>query len=386
MQVKSSSGSKTLTGEFPVRFEIINILPCYTDAMNEVTEEMALSLTNWYQKNKRTLPWRDTDDPYAVWVSEIMLQQTRIEAVIPKYQTFMNELPAIPTLADCPEDHLMRLWEGLGYYSRARNLQKCARILVRDYHGKLPQDYPALVSLPGIGPYTAGAIASLAFDQPVMAVDGNVLRILSRLSEDTRNVRDPSVKKELSLSIQPVYSLSEYPGFFRDFNEGLMELGETVCLPKGTPDCAHCPWQMYCWANLHHNFAMPYLAPLQKRRIEKRTLLIIRDEDGNFLLHKRPDTGLLADLYEFIGIDGYVREDDILKLCKVRNLVVMQIQELPASIHVFSHLEWHMHAYEITVEMIPETPSDYTVCTKKEMADLAIPSAFAKYKKYYSLR
>ena len=171
-----------------------------------ITKENANNLANWYLKNKRQLPWRDTNNPYDVWISEIMLQQTRIEAVKPKYEKFKNELPDITALANCDDDHLMYLWEGLGYYSRARNLKKCAIVLVNEYNAKLPQDYKTLLKLPGIGPYTAGAIASIAYGIPAPAVDGNVMRVVARLLEIRKDVRDANFRKEIEEAIMQVFS------------------------------------------------------------------------------------------------------------------------------------------------------------------------------------
>ncbi|MEE8807129.1 MAG: A/G-specific adenine glycosylase [Lactimicrobium sp.] len=346
----------------------------------------AVLLAAWYQDHKRDLPWRDTGSPYHVWVSEIMLQQTRIEAVKPKYERFMQELPDIASLAECPEDKLMKLWEGLGYYARARNLKKCAIVLMKEYQGRLPADYDALLHLPGIGPYTAGAIASISFGIAVPAVDGNVLRVLSRYGENTADVRLPSVHQEAEQIVKNIFSQKHDPSFVKAFNQGLMELGETLCIPNGTPACSQCPLSAECLACCHGSWdRIPVRSALGQRKIVERTLYIIRD-GKSFLLHKRPGRGLLAGLYEFPGINGFQDEKAVLRQVEKLGLVPLHIRTLPEAKHIFTHLEWHMHAYEV---MCAETDltlrDDWTLATKKELADLAVPSAFKTYLDWYSL-
>lgn len=349
-----------------------------------ISPEDARTLCIWYEANRRDLPWRDTGDPYHVWVSEIMLQQTRIEAVREKYIRFISELPDIASLAACDDDRLMRLWEGLGYYSRVRNLKRCAEVLVREYNAALPEDYNTLLQLPGIGPYTAGAIAAIAFHQPAMAVDGNVLRILARLSGCRDDIRQIQTKNELTALLQDIRQFDCDPA---SFSQGLMELGQTVCLPGGKPHCGQCPWQYRCQA-FRHDLCdeIPYRSRLKKRRITERTLLIIRD-GSRFLLHRRPDSGLLAGLYEFPGYDSHLSRKEASAAVESLSLHPLRIRELPASVHVFTHLEWHMTAYEIMVEQISSLPDEsYVTVTKKELAHLAVPSAFKTYIDWYSLR
>ncbi|MBQ1809987.1 MAG: A/G-specific adenine glycosylase, partial [Erysipelotrichaceae bacterium] len=241
--------------------------------MDAHLREDARTLAVWYRENKRPLPWRDTGDPYHVWISEIMLQQTRIEAVKEKYLRFMKELPDIASLAECPEDDLMRLWEGLGYYSRARNLKKCAQLLIKEYDGRLPADYEKLVSLPGIGPYTAGAVASIAFGLPCPAVDGNVMRVISRRCGIREDVRLPSTEKAVRELLLPLYQ-DVRSG---DLNQGLMELGETLCLPKDRFRCAACPLREHCFAFRNDlTSQIPFRSASKRRRIVKRTLAVIR--------------------------------------------------------------------------------------------------------------
>ncbi|MBQ6367991.1 MAG: A/G-specific adenine glycosylase [Erysipelotrichaceae bacterium] len=357
----------------------------YNRAVNPFRLEDAAALCAWYRENKRALPWRDTGDPYDVWISEIMLQQTRIEAVREKYLRFKKELPDIPSLAACKEDELMRLWEGLGYYSRARNLKKCAEKLVQEYDGLLPADHQKLLSLPGIGPYTAGAIASIAFGLPCPAIDGNVLRVLTRFCGITEDVRLPATENAVREQLLPLYGNDVSSG---DLNQGLMELGETLCLPKDNPHCENCPLQKHCFASQNGmTTKIPFRSSLKRRRIIKRTLTVIRQGD-RFLLKKRPAKGLLAGLYEFPGIDEELGIHDLEERMKEAGLEIASIFPLPSGIHVFSHLEWHMQAYEVNVTGIGENfkGEDWLLLSREELQEKAIPSAFRTWVKHYSLR
>ncbi len=349
-----------------------------------ITPSQADVLEDWYRKNKRQLPWRDTGDPYDVWISEIMLQQTRIAAVWDKYLAFKKELPDVSSLAECDDDRLMRLWEGLGYYSRARNLKKCAQVLVNEYGGTMPSDPAVLKKLPGIGPYTAGAIASIAFDFPTPAVDGNVLRILARVSLETDDIREAETKQRLETMLKDAYEKTDCAG---DLTQALMELGQTVCLPNGMPKCEACPWHSFCRVYAEDQCAeIPVRSSLKQRKIIERTLLVIRDGE-RFLLHKRPARGLLAGLYEFYGTDCYLSRTEIRKEAEQMGFAVVRIRPLPEAKHIFTHLEWHMKAYEILTEECSSVPDDsFVIVTKKELQSLAIPSAFRVYTDWYSLR
>ena len=351
--------------------------------MSEFAMSDACRLCDWYDHNKRSLPWRDTGNPYAVWISEIMLQQTRIEAVKEKYTAFMKELPDITALAEVSDDRLMKLWEGLGYYSRARNLKKCAIVLKEQYGAKLPADYTMLRKLPGIGPYTAGAIASIAFGLPCAAVDGNVLRVLARYHNDGSDVRLKEVHDAAEKEICSVFSNNSSSAFVSSFNQGLMELGATLCGPNEPPHCEHCPLQTTCLAHLHNRTDnIPFRSSLKQRRIVQRTLLIIRCAD-TFLLQKRPATGLLAGLYEFPGIDQWISENEAVHEAERRFQVqILRIRRLPDAVHVFSHVEWHMRAYELTAADLEEE-SGLLFLTKKELQNYAVPSAFKAYIQYY---
>lgn len=267
---------------------------------------ISIPLLAWYSENRRSLPWRDDPSAYHVWISEIMLQQTRVEAVKGYYTRFLERFPDIFTLARAEEDTVLKLWEGLGYYSRARNLQKAARVLVSEYGGEMPRNAKELKKLPGIGPYTAAAIASIAFGEKIPAVDGNLLRVFSRLTLYEKEIRTLAALKAAEaffLAEMP----ADHPG---DFNQALMDLGAGICTPGGTPVCGNCPLLLLCLAAAQDRAAGLPLMPAKKaRRIERHTILVIRD-DGRILLRKRPDRGLLAGLYEFPNENGWLSEEE----------------------------------------------------------------------------
>jgi A/G-specific adenine glycosylase len=354
----------------------------------------------WYQLNKRELPWRQDREPYHVWVSEIMLQQTRVEAVIPYYERFMKELPDIAALAACPEDKLLKLWEGLGYYNRVRNMQKAAQCITEHYGGVMPADYETIRGLPGIGPYTAGAIASIAFGEPVPAVDGNVLRILCRVSEDDSDILKDSTKKKVSQALQQVM-----PKDAGSWNQALMEIGALVCIPNGEPKCGQCPWQQFCLATRHHTYdVLPVKKKANPRRIEEKTVLIIRDGE-KILIRKRPKKGLLAGLYELPNLEGHLEREEILAFAKAQKLEPLHIEALPEAKHIFSHIEWHMTGYMVRVADVesfrenekvetefPQTEDSETIKQGYLLVDVAeiqrkyaIPSAFEKYMEYVNI-
>ena len=308
-------------------------------------------LLAWYAKSARALPWRQEPTPYHVWVSEIMLQQTRVEAVRPYYHRFMQALPDIGALARCPEDTLLKLWEGLGYYSRARNLKKAAGIVMRDYDGQLPADEKALRSLPGIGSYTAGAVSSIAFSLPVPAVDGNVLRVMSRICESEEDILDQKVRRDLEQTLSSVIP-KDAPGAY---NQALMELGAMICLPNGAPDCGHCPVRDLCLSHLHDACGrIPVRRAKKERRIEQRTVLVIRDA-LHVVIGKRPERGLLAGLYELPSLPGRCTEEEVLSYVRSLFLSPVRILPLPDAKHVFTHVEWHMAGYLVLVEDMQES-------------------------------
>ena len=341
--------------------------------------EIVQPLISWYRQNKRILPWRDQKNAYYTWVSEIMLQQTRVEAVKPYFLRFIGELPDVKALAECPEEKLMKLWEGLGYYNRVRNMKNAAQTVVSEYSGILPASYEELLALKGIGSYTAGAIASIAYDIPVPAVDGNVLRVFSRITEDRQDIMKQSVRRQVEeklLEIMP----KEAPG---DFNQALMELGAVVCVPNGPARCTECPIAEFCRA-YHHGTVdeLPVKAPKKKRTIENRTVFVIQDGERT-AIHKRPEEGLLAGLYELPNIEEHLNKKEITQYCKEIGLMPIHIKKLPAAKHIFSHIEWQMIGYDIRVDELEKTNNKkYLFIHPEEIQnEYPIPSAFEKYMK-----
>ncbi len=331
-------------------------------------------LCEWFLSGKRLLPWRTDPTPYRVWVSEIMLQQTRIEAVLPYFERFMNELPDVAALSAVDPDRLMKLWEGLGYYSRARNLQKAAGQIMARHGGELPADYDALLALAGIGEYTAGAIASIAFHIPVPAVDGNVLRVLARLTACDGDVMTPAVRRELTALAKALVP-SDRPG---DFNQALMELGERVCLPNTMPHCERCPIAAYCAvAGREEAASLPVRAKAKPRRIEEKTVLVILTKEARprVLIRRRPSSGLLAGLWELPSAEGHGEPTvPLANLTRVSEWGV-----LPDSRHIFSHIEWHMKGYVCAVEAAA-VPAPYEWADAAALEnDRALPTAFRAY-------
>jgi len=334
-------------------------------------------LTGWYQTAARDLPWRRSRNPYHIWLSEVMLQQTRVETVIPYYERFLAALPDIPALAAADEELLHKLWEGLGYYSRVRNLQKAARQVVERYGGQLPSSYDALLALCGIGEYTAGAVASIAFGVPVPAVDGNVLRVLSRLLAAEGDILSPRVKKEYQALLAG--QMPSRPG---DFNQAMMDLGATICLPNGAPRCAGCPINALCLAaERGQQNAFPVKAPKAKRRVEERTVLLIADEEEKILLHKRPPAGLLAGLWEFPNLEGRLSREEVRALLQERGIVPWKIQTLREAKHIFTHLEWRMTGFFVQCGRVPLGEDEALVSDRERRERYTLPSAFDAYRK-----
>lgn len=343
-------------------------------AETEKRQPLVDPLCAWFEAGNRLLPWRVDPTPYRVWVSEIMLQQTRIEAALPFFERFMNELPDVRALAAVDPDRLMKLWEGLGYYSRARNLQKAAVQIVEQHGGELPADVEALRALPGIGEYTAGAIASIAFAIPVPAVDGNVLRVLARVTACEEDVMKPAVRRELTALAASLVP-TDRPGVF---NQALMELGERICLPNTMPQCERCPVVAHCAvAGTPKAASLPVRAKQKPRRIEEKTVLVLltRETPPRVLLHKRPSSGLLAGLWELPSLVG--RVEPTLPLNGLKQ--VSEWLPLPDSRHIFSHIEWHMSAYVCAVEATTLPPSYEFVDAAALSHDHALPGAFRAY-------
>ena len=339
-------------------------------------EEIVVPLLEWYDKQKRTLPWRSKPTPYRVWVSEIMLQQTRVEAVKPYFERFMKALPTVRKLAACPEEELLKLWAGLGYYNRVRNMQKTAQILVQENKGELPAQFDELMKLPGIGKYTAGAISSIAFGIPVPAVDGNVLRVITRITADERDISKDSVKQSIARDIQEIIPMRRAG----DFNQALIELGAIVCVPNGPAKCHECPVAHLCEARQKDIIMeLPKKAPKKARSIENKTVLLIKDGE-KIAIRKRPKKGLLAGLYEFPNVEGHLSEDKVLELVKSYDLAPLFIQKLEDSKHIFTHKEWHMTGYAVRVEELEEE-TDGLLFVERETVEkeYPIPSAFGAY-------
>jgi len=338
----------------------------------ERLNQIAEPLLAWYDGHKRTLPWRENRDPYRIWVSEIMLQQTRVAAVLPYYEQWMRELPDVKALADLEEGRLMKLWEGLGYYSRARNLQKAAKVIMQDYGGVFPDKREELLKLPGIGEYTAGAIASIAFEERVSAVDGNVLRIAARVAEIGEDILDTKVKKSITTMIDTALP-QERCG---DFNQALMDLGATVCLPNGKPLCGECPLFHICAARAAGTEeTLPVRKKKTKRRKEEMTVYLLLCED-KVALRRRSGEGLLAGLWEFPHVSGSLSEQDAAKPVKDWGLRIIDWREQLKAKHIFTHVEWHMTGYVLSVR--GEQP-EFTWADEETLQELAVPSAFAKF-------
>ncbi len=327
-------------------------------------------LLRWYETVRRPLPWRDSPTPYHVWISEIMLQQTRIEAVLPYYHRFLAELPTVCDLAAVSDDRLMKLWEGLGYYSRARNLKKAAQVIVADYGGELPGTADELRKLPGIGDYTAGAVASIAFGQPEPAVDGNVLRVWSRITASAEDIALEKTKKAVRERLREVYPSGQDAAML---TQALMELGETVCVPNGAPKCGVCPVKEHCRAHLTGTTDdYPVKSGKKARRIEERTVLLVRC--GNrYAVRKRSSGGLLAEMWEFPNVDGHISGKEAVEKCGV-SANILDLRPIGTAKHIFSHVEWHMIGYEI---IITAEDSALTWADAETIrGTYAIPSAF----------
>ncbi|MFC2637619.1 MAG: A/G-specific adenine glycosylase [Mitsuokella sp.] len=322
--------------------------PPITLEHTEMLAAIPSPLLRWYraQKDDRSLPWRNAPAPYHVWLSEIMLQQTRASAAIPYYERFLAALPTIAALAACEDDALMKLWQGLGYYSRARNLKKAAQTIVAEYGGELPRDFECLLKLPGIGRYTGSAIGSIAFGFPLPAVDGNVLRVVSRVLASTFDIALPAVKRAIEQALAPHYPEGQAAG---ELNQAFMDLGATVCLPHGAPHCTRCPLARLCLAHdAGREQELPAKSASKKRRIEKLTVLRM-EQDGTLALRKRPEKGLLAGLWELPHVDGHPTKKALLAYLGEQGFAVERIEKLPHARHIFSHIEWQMHGYRITL-------------------------------------
>lgn len=340
--------------------------------MNKNLPHIVEPLLTWFDDNKRELPWRRDKEPYHVWISEIMLQQTRIEAVMGYYARFLDTLPDVESLSKVDDDALMKLWEGLGYYSRARNLKKAAVAIMDEYGGAFPQTYAELVKLPGIGEYTAGAIASICFDEKVPAVDGNVLRVIARVQGSKENVLLPQTKKSVTEQLKKIM-----PQRAGAFNEGLMELGELVCLPNGAPLCDGCPLKEHCTAYKKGlTEQLPVRVKKMKRRRADKSVLYLTSSDGRIAIEKRPDTGLLSGMYQLPNAEGFHTEEELRDILQEWGVEPIDITFTKKAKHVFTHIDWYMKAYHITVN---EKNDRFIWVTADELKDsYPLPTAFHK--------
>lgn len=337
--------------------------------MNNIIQEL---LIEWYVKERRSLPWREGVSSYHTWISEIMCQQTRVDTVIPYYQRFLENFPTLTDLAKANEDQLHKCWEGLGYYARVRNMQIAAKQCVEHYNSKLPSTYEELLTLQGIGPYSAGAIASIAFQQKVACVDGNVCRVVSRILNLDLDISKESTKKQYKAILE-----EQLPDDIASFNQGLMELGALICIPNGMPRCSICPLQEHCLAyqkgtQLH----LPIKSKTTKITHQKRTVILVRCK-SKVLVHQRKDTGLLAKLYEFVNLEGTLKKKELQE-----HFPSSKIKKLPSYRHVFSHIIWDVTVFEVILEeeVLYEDYKFIDIQVLKE--EYSIPSAFQSCKDY----
>ena len=330
------------------------------------------ALLPWYRENRRDLPWRSTREPYHIWVSEIMLQQTRVEAVKGYYARFLNRLPDIESLALCDDDELHKLWEGLGYYSRVRNLKKAAGVIMAEHGGVFPGDYAAVRALPGIGDYTAGAVCSIAFGQPRAAVDGNVLRVLSRLRADGEPIDLPAVKKRVQQELEAVYPVDAAG----EFTQALMELGATVCVPNGEPKCGLCPCREFCrgredWQSL------PVKLPKKAKKQENRTVFLLHCGE-RWAIEKRPGKGLLAGLWQFPNMEGHLEAAEAVSWAEERGLHPNHVERSVDRHHIFTHIRWDLRGWFLEVGQMS---GEFTWLTLEEIdTQAALPTAFRQFR------
>lgn len=347
----------------------------------DILSQLPQPLLTWYQGQSavRELPWREEPTPYHTWLSEIMLQQTRASAVIPYYQRFLATLPDIASLATCDDETLMKLWQGLGYYSRARNLKKAAIVLTDTFHGEMPGDFNDLLDLPGIGRYTASAIGSIAFGLPLPAVDGNILRVVMRVLGCREDIAKPAVKRAVEDALAPHYPTGKDAG---DLNQAFMDLGATICLPHGAPHCARCPLAPLCLAHDEGcEQELPVKQNKKQRRQENLTVLLLRTEKA-IALHKRPAKGLLAGLWELPHIEGHLTAEEVRAHLSARGFSVQEIHRLPDARHIFSHVEWQMRGFEVLLKdpdsgIVAEDKIPFVWASPQELAETySIPAAF----------
>lgn len=334
-------------------------------------------LAFWYSSRARALPWRDDPKPYRVWISEIMLQQTRVEAVKPYFARFMEAFPDVESLARAEDDRLMKMWEGLGYYNRARNLKAAASMIMEEYGGRIPSSYEELLRLPGIGSYTAGAIASIAYGVPLPAVDGNVLRVISRILGSREDIKKASVKKKIEDMLREIMPQDHASAY----NQGLIEVGALVCIPGGEPKCKECPMASVCLTGKNGWWKeIPWKSPDAKKKIEEKTVFLIQYKD-KVAIRKRPPKGLLASLYELPNVEGHVEGEEGMKALGLMPEQAGEIKKLPEAKHTFSHVQWRMTGWQITLREECSPQACFMVTQEELKEAYALPNAFLAYRK-----
>lgn len=338
----------------------------------ELYRNLPDALLPWYKVHKRDLPWRKDRDPYHIWVSEIMLQQTRVEAVKGYYSRFLESVPTIEDLAKIDDEQLLKLWEGLGYYSRVRNMKKAACVIMEKFNGIFPKLHSDILALPGIGAYTAGAICSIGFDLKTPAVDGNVLRVISRITDDSTPIDQLAFKKTVNNNLTEIYP--EHAG---DFTQALMELGATVCGPNRSPDCDHCPCKHFCLGYQRGTAEkLPVKSRKGERKVQKLSVFILH-ADGRYAVEKRPDKGLLASLWQFPNVINKLDVVDAIRQVEEFGLIPKEIHRQVEKKHVFTHVEWDMCGFFMEVVSANE---NFTWMTAAQInQDAALPTAFRQF-------
>ncbi|MHB8132572.1 MAG: A/G-specific adenine glycosylase [Mobilitalea sp.] len=334
---------------------------------------MTEQLLQWYDSNARKLPWRENQDPYRIWLSEIMLQQTRVDTVVDYFQAWLKAFPSIESLALASEDQVLKQWQGLGYYRRARNFHKAAKIIVELYQSRFPTTAEAWRKLPGVGEYTAAAIASIASSQVIPVFDGNVIRVLTRICGIEQNPLQKQIKQQM-LEQSMLWISHARPG---DYNHAMMELGATICLPNTKPFCHICPVSSYCKICGTETWRIiPQRKEKTPRKIEKRTVFVIRLHQ-RILILKRPEQGLLGNLWELPNLVGYLTKQEVVNWCNEQNYVPITIKLVEKQFkHIFTHLEWHMKIWIIDLSISQENFKADWLDPNDSENDYAIPTAF----------
>lgn len=345
-------------------------------ALKALMNDFSFALEKWYRGNGRLLPWRNSPTPYQVWLSEVMLQQTRVEAVKGYYERFLKRYPTLSSLAASSLDEVNKLWEGLGYYSRARNLRNGAQKVMSDFRGELPSTQKELLTISGIGEYTSKAILSIAFHQKYVAVDGNLIRIYARLVESPLEAKSQKIKEKAN-----DYFFQKMDDDPSVFNQALMDLGELVCLPKGAPLCEDCPLRMHCKASASNKASMYPLVSPKKEKKEASLSVFIVSYQNSILIQKRPNKGLLASLFELPNVERAVDVADATLYFSQLGHHVSSIRYLGEKTHVFTHLKWKMKGFYVEVK--EALPNELFVSEAELNRSYSLPSAFRHFEKHF---